>query len=106
MIGRRGLQPGEGLWIVPSRGVHTWWMRFPIDVVALDAHGWVVDLAESLQPWRVRLPRRGRAAHATRAHGGRMNHGGTSTAQKSRCLVSDRRSTSNRSSAASSGVLS
>jgi uncharacterized membrane protein (UPF0127 family) len=37
LLKRSGLDPGEGLWIVPSRGVHTFWMRFAIDIVALDA---------------------------------------------------------------------
>lgn len=53
------LPQGEGLWIVPSRGVHTWGMRFAIDVIALDEGGHVVDLAENLKPWRIRLPRPG-----------------------------------------------
>ena len=35
-----GLNPGEALWIVPSRGVHTCWMRFTIDVLALDETAW------------------------------------------------------------------
>lgn len=30
------LDPGEGLWIVPSEGVHTFGMKFPIDVLFLD----------------------------------------------------------------------
>ena len=28
LLGRTGLDAGEALWIVPSRGVHTWGMRF------------------------------------------------------------------------------
>ncbi len=36
LLNRTGFEPGEGLWIVPSRGVHTCWMRFAIDIVALD----------------------------------------------------------------------
>ena len=36
LLSRSGLEPGEGLWIVPSRGVHTCGMRFSIDVIALD----------------------------------------------------------------------
>jgi uncharacterized membrane protein (UPF0127 family) len=36
LLGRAGLEPGTGLLIIPSSGVHTWEMRFPIDVVALD----------------------------------------------------------------------
>lgn len=52
---------GEGLWIVPSRGVHTFAMRFPIDVVYLDGDKVVVHLEENLKPWRV-APVRLRAA--------------------------------------------
>jgi uncharacterized membrane protein (UPF0127 family) len=61
LLNRSGLNPGEGLWIVPSRGVHTCWMRFAIDVVALDERGVVVDQVSALKPWRIRLPRRGTA---------------------------------------------
>ena len=58
LLTRSGLEPGEALWIVPSRGVHTCWMRFTIDVLALDECGVVVDRVAGLKPWRVRLPRR------------------------------------------------
>ena len=61
LLSRSGLEPGEALWIVPSRGVHTWGMRFTIDVVALDEAGTVIDCVSNLRPWRVRLPRRGTA---------------------------------------------
>lgn len=44
---------GQGLWIVPSRGVHTFAMRFPIDVVYLDGDKVVVHLEEGLKPWRL-----------------------------------------------------
>ena len=56
LLGRSGLDAGEALWIVPSRGVHTWGMRFAIDVVALDERGVVVDRVSRLKPWRIRLP--------------------------------------------------
>src|ERR1017187_5578076 len=45
--------PGEGLWIVPSRGVHTLGMRFSIDVAYLDSRTVVVHIEEQLKPWRV-----------------------------------------------------
>jgi uncharacterized membrane protein (UPF0127 family) len=61
LLSRSRLEPGEGLWIVPCRGVHTWGMRFTIDVVALDERGVVVDQVSGLKPWRMRLPRRGTA---------------------------------------------
>jgi uncharacterized protein len=61
LLSRDGLEAGEGLWIVPSRGVHTCWMRFAIDVLALDERGIVIDRVVHLKPWRIRLPRRGTA---------------------------------------------
>ncbi len=61
LLSRTGLEPGEALWIVPSRGVHTWGMRFTIDVLALDEAGTVIDCVSNLKPWRVRLPRKGTA---------------------------------------------
>jgi uncharacterized protein len=61
LLSRDSLNPGEALWIIPSRGVHTWGMRFTIDIVALDANGVVVDHVSRLKPWRIRLPRRGTA---------------------------------------------
>jgi uncharacterized protein len=43
---------GRGLWIRPSRGVHTLAMRFSIDVVYLDRVGTVVHIERDLRPWR------------------------------------------------------
>jgi uncharacterized membrane protein (UPF0127 family) len=43
---------GCGLWIVPCRGVHTWAMRFSIDVVYLDRVKTVIHIERDLQPWR------------------------------------------------------
>jgi uncharacterized membrane protein (UPF0127 family) len=44
---------GDGLWITPSRGVHTLAMRFPIDVLYLDTNKVVVHVEQYLKPWRV-----------------------------------------------------
>lgn len=43
---------GACLWIVPSRGVHTLFMRMPIDVVYLDDDHLVIHVEENLAPWR------------------------------------------------------
>ena len=45
--------PGRGLWINPSRGIHTFAMRFPIDAVYLDRDRKVIHLEEDLKPWRI-----------------------------------------------------
>jgi hypothetical protein len=43
---------GSGLWIVPSHGVHTLGMGFPIDVIYLDDAMTVIHIQPDLQPWR------------------------------------------------------
>ena len=53
LLGRSGLDAGEGLWIQPSSGVHTFFMRFSIDVVGLDRNRKVVKLWPDLVPYRV-----------------------------------------------------
>lgn len=53
LIGHPGLSPGEGMLISPCRGVHTFLMRFPIDVVYVNGQGRVVGLAPELPPNRV-----------------------------------------------------
>jgi uncharacterized membrane protein (UPF0127 family) len=45
-------QPGQALWIVPCRGVHTLAMHFPLDVIYLDQGGYVVDIQPGVRPWR------------------------------------------------------
>ncbi len=44
---------GQGLWIVPCHGVHTFGMRYAIDVVYLDSENVVVHLVENVRPWRL-----------------------------------------------------
>lgn len=68
---------GQGLWIVPSRGVHTFAIRFPIDVVYLDEEKTVVHLEQDLKPWRV-APVRMRAASVIELPRNILNSTGTS----------------------------
>jgi Flp pilus assembly protein TadG/uncharacterized membrane protein (UPF0127 family) len=53
LLGRRGLDDGEGLWIRPSSGVHTVGMKFPIDVVGMDKELRVVKVWPRLVPYRI-----------------------------------------------------
>jgi len=53
ILGTRGLEPGEGLWIRPCNQVHMFGMRYPIDVVFLDDAGRVLRTVEALRPNRV-----------------------------------------------------
>jgi uncharacterized protein len=54
LLGRPSLSPGEALLLQPSSGVHTCFMRFPIDVVALDRAHRVIGIWEAVGPWRIR----------------------------------------------------
>src|ERR1700733_12829783 len=53
LLGKRGLNAGEGLWIKPSSGVHTFGMMFTIDVIGLDQDLKVLKLWSRLVPFRV-----------------------------------------------------
>ncbi len=53
LLGKRGLDAGEGLWIKPSSGVHTFGMKFSIDVIGLDRDLKVIKLWSRLVPFRV-----------------------------------------------------
>ena len=44
---------GKGLWIIPSQGVHTIGMKFPIDVVYLDSQYQVIHVCHELHPFRI-----------------------------------------------------
>lgn len=50
---KRWTQPGRGLWITPSRGVHTIGMLFPIDLIFLSRDKQVVHLEEYVRPFRI-----------------------------------------------------
>ena len=61
LLGRRGLARGEGLLIRPTNSVHTFFMRFPIDVVFLDRDETIVKIADNVAPWRMRAARGARS---------------------------------------------
>lgn len=50
---RRWARPGRGLWIVPSHGVHTIGMLFPIDLIFLNQNRLVVQLEEHVRPFSI-----------------------------------------------------
>lgn len=53
LLGKRKLPVGGGLLIMPSQGVHTLGMMFPIDVLFLDHEFRVRSARERLMPFRV-----------------------------------------------------
>lgn len=58
LLGRDGLEPGEGMLIDRAGSVHMFFMRFPIDVVFLSRDRTVVGVKHRLAPWRVAGARR------------------------------------------------
>lgn len=50
LIARPRIESGEGLMIVPCRGVHMYMMTYPIDVALMDRDGAVVALYRELAP--------------------------------------------------------
>lgn len=53
LLGRDALPSGCGLWIVPCESVHTFWMRFPIDLVYVDRSLRVKKVRHAVGPWRM-----------------------------------------------------
>lgn len=53
LLKHTGLQPGEGLWIVPCEAVHTFAMNFAIDVVYLNKKRQVVKIKHSMPKSRM-----------------------------------------------------
>ena len=62
LLGRAELPAGEGLLLRPAPSVHTWFMRFPIDVVFLGRDLDVLAVRPELLPWRMAAQRGARAA--------------------------------------------
>ena len=51
LLGRKELNPGEGLILKPCNSVHTFFMRFPIDIVFVDKNNKVIKTVLSLRPF-------------------------------------------------------
>ena len=61
LLGIDGFQPGHALIIAPTNAIHTWFMRFPIDVAFVAKDGRIVKVRHQLQPWRMSAAIRGYA---------------------------------------------
>lgn len=53
LIGRDTIAVGEALWIKPCISIHTFLMKFPIDVLFLDKKNRVIAAIKNLQPNRI-----------------------------------------------------
>lgn len=59
LMGRKAIATDEAVLFPKCNSIHTFFMRFPIDVVFLSAEGQVVEVIEAMKSWRLLLPRRG-----------------------------------------------
>jgi len=78
LMGRKSLERDEGLLLTHAfGGVHTCFMRFPIDVAYLNREGFVVAVRHDMRPWRVWLVSGGDAEMALELPSGRLAETGT-----------------------------
>ena len=55
LLDRTTFEPGDGMVIAPCEGIHTWFMRFPIDVAFVTRDGVVLSVRHALRPWRLAM---------------------------------------------------
>ena len=53
LLGRKELKKGEGLYIPKCRSIHTFFMKFTIDVVFIDVDNRITRLVPGLVPFRI-----------------------------------------------------
>jgi uncharacterized membrane protein (UPF0127 family) len=53
LIGRLRLRSSEGLWVVPSSGIHTFGVLFPLDLIYLDDDYQVIKVIEYFPTFRI-----------------------------------------------------
>jgi uncharacterized membrane protein (UPF0127 family) len=53
LLKHKSLPPGEGLWIAPCEAVHTFGMRFPIDVLFLSKRRQVLKVRREMVARRI-----------------------------------------------------
>jgi uncharacterized membrane protein (UPF0127 family) len=55
LLKHHSLPAGQGMWIVPSEGIHTFGMKFSIDALFLDRKDKVVKIRPEMPPRRLAL---------------------------------------------------
>lgn len=53
LIPKNSLSEGEGLLIKPCCSIHTFFMKFSIDILFVNKQNEVVALYENVKPWRI-----------------------------------------------------
>jgi len=53
LLKHTGLGEGEAMIIAPTNAIHTWFMKFDIDVAFVNKQGTIVKVREAMGPWRM-----------------------------------------------------
>jgi uncharacterized membrane protein (UPF0127 family) len=56
LLGRKGLAADEAMWITQCSSIHTFFMKFAIDCVFVDAKGTIRKIYHNVVPWRIAGP--------------------------------------------------
>lgn len=51
---RKGLKENCGLILDPCNQIHTFHMKFPIDVITIDENNVILEIFEAVEPWKVK----------------------------------------------------
>ena len=74
LLGRDSLDPSVAMIIAPCSAVHTFFMRFNIDVVFVDRSGRVLKISRDVRAWRMAAA--ARAYAVVELNGGSANRAG------------------------------
>lgn len=53
LLGKKEFRKGQALVLKPANSIHTFFMRFPIDVLFVDKENKVIKAISCLKPWRL-----------------------------------------------------
>lgn len=53
LLGKKELKKGQALVLKPCNSIHTFFMRFPIDVLFVDKDNRVIEAISKVQPFRL-----------------------------------------------------
>ena len=53
LLGRDGMEAGEGLYIRPCSSIHSFFMKFRFDAAFVDDEGRVLHVIRAMKPWRI-----------------------------------------------------
>jgi hypothetical protein len=59
LLGRSGLDPDEGILLVPGSSIHMFGMKFAIDVIYLTREDVVTDFVENIAPGKAHVAKNG-----------------------------------------------